>query len=68
MTAVKAVLLISAAALCIIRLVSSKYSSAIPESTQKLLFTLSLVLAGVCAAAGAVWIIYEKRSEKKDKE
>lgn len=68
MTAVKAVLLISAAALCIIRLVSTKYSSVIPENTQKLLFTLSLVLAGVCAAAGAVWIIYEKRSGKKDKK
>ena len=65
MTAVKILLLLSAAALSVIRFISSKYYAVIPEHTRRVLLFVSIGLALLCVITGAVWAVDEKKRTKK---
>lgn len=64
LTVIKILVLLSAAAVAVLRLVSFKYEAALSPETLQLLFRLSIVFAAVLIVAGVVWIFLEKRLEK----
>lgn len=64
LTVIKILVLLSAAAVAVLRLVSFKYEAALSPGTLQLLFRLSIVFAAVLIVAGVVWILLEKRLEK----
>ncbi len=61
--AVKALTLLSAAAVCILRFVSFKYEASLSPGTLRGTFLAGAVCAAVCILCAAVWVFLEKKGK-----
>ena len=62
-TALKALVILCAAAVCILRFVSFKYEAALSPGLRRAFFIVSLVAAALCAAGAALWVCIEKKEK-----
>lgn len=62
-TAVKAVLIVCAAAVCVMRFVAFKYEAALPPELRRAMLPASVVCAALCALCAALWVILEKKGK-----
>lgn len=62
-TAVKAALIVCAAAVCILRFVSFKYEAALPPAARRAMLAAGVICAVLCLLCAAAWIILEKKGK-----
>ena len=61
--AVKALTLLSAAAVCILRFVSFKYEVSLSPGVQRGMLLAGTICAAVCLLGAAVWVALEKKGK-----
>ena len=62
-TAVKAVLIACAAAVCILRFVSFRYEAALPPAARRAMLAVSAACAAACVLCAVIWVILEKKGK-----
>lgn len=68
MILLKTLLLLSAAAVAILRFILFRYDSALDENTARILSLISFAAAAVCVITAGIWVLRIKREEKENKE
>lgn len=61
--AVKSVLILSAAAVCVLRFVSFKYETVLPPEARRWMLPVSVICAALCALCAVLWVILEKKGK-----
>ena len=59
----KALVILCAAAVCVLRFVSFQYEAALSPGLRRAFFIISLAAAALCAAGAALWVITEKKEK-----
>lgn len=62
-TVLKASVIVSAAAVCVLRFLSFKYDAALSPGVKRAFFIISVAGAAVCAVCAALWVAAEKKGK-----
>lgn len=68
MKILKAILLLSAGIVVVLRLFAYENEAFLPEGSAEIMNIISFTAAGVCLITALVWIVIIKKEEKKKKE
>ena len=62
-TVLKALVILCAAAVCILRFIAFRYEAALSPELRRVFFIVSLAAAAFCAAGAALWVFIEKKEK-----